>query len=91
MKQSSLEWFNQEAWRLRIQLESKEITLGEFATKYYTLFEQAKAMHKEEIHNTYEQGLEDGYHFDGSRSDWESEGMQEYMAEQYYNKTFPTK
>jgi len=48
-KQSSVEWFAQESWKLRIELEAGKISMGEYANKYYQLKEQAKAMHKEEI------------------------------------------
>ena len=45
-------------------------------------------MEKEERIKDYARGLEDGYYFEGSRSDWEAEGCQKYMAEQYYNETY---
>ncbi|CAB4141944.1 hypothetical protein UFOVP428_38, partial [uncultured Caudovirales phage] len=45
-KQSSVEWFAQESWKLRIELEAGKISMGEYANKYYQLKEQAKAMHK---------------------------------------------
>ncbi len=48
-KISSVEWFAQESWKLRVELEGGKISLGEYANKYYQLKEQAKAMHKEEI------------------------------------------
>ena len=48
-KQSSVEWFAQESWKLRIELEAGKISMGEYANKYYQLKEQAKAMHKEEM------------------------------------------
>ena len=56
MKQSSIDWFVLETWKLRMQLEKKELTLGEYATKYYALYEQADAMHKEEIMDAYYNG-----------------------------------
>lgn len=48
-KQSSVVWFAQESWKLRVELEGGKISLGEYANKYYQLKEKAKAMHKEEI------------------------------------------
>jgi regulator of replication initiation timing len=48
-KQSSVEWFAKESWKLRVELEDEKISLGEYANKYYQLKEQAKAMHKEEM------------------------------------------
>ena len=50
-KQSSVEWFAQESWKLRVELEGGKISLGEYANKYYQLKEQAKAMHRQEIVN----------------------------------------
>lgn len=48
-KQSSIEWFAKESWKLRVELEDGKISLGEYANKYYQLKEQAKAMHEEEV------------------------------------------
>jgi len=48
-KQSSVEWFAKESWKLRVELEDEKISFGEYANKYYQLKEQAKAMHKEEM------------------------------------------
>jgi len=50
-KQSSVEWFAIESWKLRIELEGGKISMGEYANKYYQLKEQAKEMHKEETVN----------------------------------------
>jgi hypothetical protein len=43
-------------------------------------FEQAKAMHKEEIENAVKQGW-----------DYNEEGLVQWMGETYYNETFNTK
>ena len=78
-KQSSVEWFAQESWKLRIELEAGKISMGEYANKYYQLKEQAKAMHKQEIIDSFGVGCQVestrliGYHG---------------MAEKYYNETF---
>ena len=78
-KQSSVEWFAQESWKLRIELEAGKISMGEYANKYYQLKEQAKAMHKEEVIDSFGVGCQVestrliGYHG---------------MAEQYYNETY---
>lgn len=45
---TSLDWFESQDWKLRIQLEKKEISLGEFAVTHVDLFKKAKAMHKQE-------------------------------------------
>ena len=50
-KQSSVEWFAEESWKLRIELEGGKISMGEYANKYYQLKEQAKEMHRQEIVN----------------------------------------
>jgi len=59
-KQSSVEWFAKESWNLQIRLENKEITIGEYGVTYVDLLNQAKAMHNEEIHNSYSKGFNDG-------------------------------
>ena len=74
MKLSSIDWFNKETWRLRRQLEKKELTLGEYATKHYALYEQANEMHKEEQLNT-------AYDFYYGKYSIEN-------FEEYYNETF---
>jgi hypothetical protein len=43
-------------------------------------FEQAKAMHKDEIENAVKQGW-----------DYNEEGLVQWMGEKYYNETFNTK
>lgn len=75
-KQSSVEWFAIESWKLRIELEGGKISMGEYANKYYQLKEQAKAIHKEEIVKAYNHAYEEG---------WESN---DWQPEQYYNETF---
>lgn len=75
-KQSSVEWFAIESWKLRIELEGGKISMGEYANKYYQLKEQAKAMHNEEIVKAYNHAYEEG---------WESN---DWQPEQYYNETF---
>lgn len=77
MKQSSIDWFVRETWKLRMQLEKKELTLGEYATKHYALYEQADAMHKEEINEAYANGSNDR--------------LKNRINDDYYNETFSTK
>jgi hypothetical protein len=50
-QQTAVEWFAQESWKLRVELEGGKISLGEYANKYYQLKEQAKEMEKEQIIN----------------------------------------
>ena len=75
-KQSSVEWFAQESWKLRIELEAGKISMGEYANKYYQLKEQAKAMHKEEIKNAIMFG------------DCRGQISTYATSEQYYNQTY---
>lgn len=42
---------------------------------------------EDDIKTAFKQGLEEGYHFDGSRSDWEAEGLSDQLAQQYINPT----
>jgi hypothetical protein len=54
----------------------------------FEMFQQAKAMEKQQIIEAYKQGHEDGYNFDGSRYDYESHGLHNYLAEDYYKNTY---
>jgi hypothetical protein len=74
-KQSSVEWFSKESWKLKVKLENKEITLGEYGVTYVDLLKQAKAMHKEEIINAT---------IYGNRF----QGCYGLYSEQYYNETY---
>lgn len=75
MKQkiSAVEWYENRIFILQIQLEKKEISLGEYSVTRVELFKQAKAMEKEQIIDAYNNG--------------QQIPPFEY-AEQYYNKTF---
>jgi hypothetical protein len=56
-QQTAVEWFHQKTWALKIQLEKGEISIGEYANTYATLYEQAKEMEKEQaikLHYEYE-------------------------------------
>jgi len=64
MKQSSIEWL------MEID-KSRAITIEEW--------QQAKAMHKEEIENAVKKGW-----------DYNEEGLVQWMGEHYYNETFNT-
>jgi hypothetical protein len=71
-QQTAVEWFAQESWKLRVELEGGKISLGEYANKYYQLKEQAKEMEKEQILKAYDAG-------DADRV---------YQPQQYYNETY---
>jgi hypothetical protein len=74
-KQSSVEWFAKESWKLRIQLEDKKITMGEYCVTYYDLLDKAKEMEKEQIEEAYKY----------ARAHWSRE---DGNAERYYNETY---
>jgi hypothetical protein len=74
-QQTAVEWFHQKTWDLKIQLESGEISVGEYATTYATLYEQAKETEKEHIMNAYMIGAL-------------LENISIEAAEQYYDKTY---
>jgi hypothetical protein len=52
-QQTAVEWFHQKTWALKIQLEKGEISIGEYANTYATLYEQAKEMEKEKAIKLY--------------------------------------
>ena len=77
-KQSSVEFFLYEMFSLLGEFENKALP----SYKIMDLFEQAKAMHKEEIVNAYANGDNDGYRYMNNQK-------QEFEhSEQYYNETF---
>ena len=53
---SALEWFHQKTWDLKIQLESGEISIGEYANTYATLYQQAKEIFEQQIKNAFARG-----------------------------------
>jgi hypothetical protein len=69
---SAVEWYENRIFILQIQLEKKEISLGEYSVTRVELFKQAKAMEKEQIIEA---------HSDGRKRQIEN-------SEQYYNETF---
>ena len=48
-KQSSIDWFHEKTWELKMLLEKQQISIGEYGVAYYDIFQEAKEMHKEEI------------------------------------------
>jgi hypothetical protein len=50
---TAVEWFSNKTWRLKVQLENKEITIGEYGVTYVELLEQAKEMEKEQMLECY--------------------------------------
>jgi hypothetical protein len=76
-QQTAVEWFHQKTWDLKIQLEKGEISIGEYANTYATLYEQAKEMEKERIINA----NRDGVDMVVDKKDFIS-------GEQYYEQTY---
>ena len=58
-KQTAVEWFSDKSWKLKVQIEKREISVGEYAVTYVQLLEQAKAMEKEQILHSYADGQAD--------------------------------
>jgi len=48
-KQSSLEWYIDETFKLSVKFERQEISQDEYTLGYSNLLQQAKEMHKEEM------------------------------------------
>jgi hypothetical protein len=74
-KVTAVEWYKSEVLNLHIDLESKQITLGEFAVKYVEKFEQAQALEKQQIIDAHDNG----------HNYYEAGGVD---AEQYYTETY---
>jgi hypothetical protein len=79
-QQTAVKWFHQKTWALKIQLEKGEISIGEYANTYATLYEQAKEMEKERIETAYNKGTVHGIDY--------PESTLPITGEQYYNKTY---
>jgi hypothetical protein len=47
-QQTAVEWFSNQSWKLKIQLENKEISVGEYAVTYVKLVDKAKEMQQEQ-------------------------------------------
>jgi hypothetical protein len=81
MAQTAVEWFSNQTWKLKVRLENKEISIGEYGVTYVELFEQAKAMEKEQIMKAH-----------GNKTSRTIEqGCDVYVTktgEQYYNETY---
>jgi hypothetical protein len=75
-KQTAVEWFSDNVWKLKSKLENKEITLNKFCSLYFELYEQAKEMEKVQITEAFKEG--NLYH------GW----ALKHEPEQYYNETY---
>jgi hypothetical protein len=74
-KQTSLKSYSEQVIQLFWKLENKEINIGEFAELHHNLYEQAKAMHKEEIEDSFYNGMSNPNPYACNES-------------KYYHKTF---
>lgn len=74
-KQSSVEWFSQQSWKLKVKLENKEITIGEYGVTYVDLLKQAKEKHGNEVRDAFYIGRYEYNNFDSNST-------------QYYNETY---
>jgi hypothetical protein len=78
-KQSSVDWFANESWQLKVQLDNQEISVDEYAVFYVRLLYKAKEMEKEQIINAF---------CNGDNTDCTSEQNIEEFADQYYNEIY---
>jgi len=78
-QQTALEWFANESWQLKVQLDNQEISVDEYAVFYVRLLYKAKEMEKKQIINSF---------WNGDNADCTSEQNIEEFAEQYYNETY---
>lgn len=72
MKQTAVEFYENQIFNLQLQLEKKEISIGEYAVERFQFFKQAKEMEKQQIVEAYD----------------EAECKIIGRGEQYYNETF---
>ena len=47
-QQTAVEWFANESWQLKVQLDNQEISVDEYAVFYVRLLYKAKEMEKEQ-------------------------------------------
>jgi len=79
-QQTAVEWFSNKTWRLKVQLENEEISVGEYAVSYVRLLYKAKEMEKERIETAYNKGTVHGIDY--------PESTLPITGEQYYNETY---
>lgn len=57
--QTAVEWLHEKTSELNMQLERKEISIGQFAVQYKETFEQAKQMEREQMEDAWGDGNKD--------------------------------
>lgn len=71
---TAVEWYSKQHLSLLLDLENKEISLGEYVVKHQELFEQAKQMEKQQLGKFYNHRQWTTVHGD--------------TFKEHYNKTF---
>ena len=75
-QQTAVEWFANESWQLKVQLDNQEISVDEYAVSYVRLLYKAKEMEKEEIIQAWKKG------------DGQFDKVSNKMSLEYYEKTY---
>jgi hypothetical protein len=78
-QQTAVEWFANESWQLKVQLDNQEISVDEYALFYVRLLYKAKEMQKQQIIDAF---------WNGDNTDCTSEQNIKEFAEQYYEQTY---
>jgi hypothetical protein len=81
-KQSSVDWFANESWQLKVQLDNQEISVDEYAVAYVRLLYKAKAMHREEQGKTWDTAM------DNLKARGENYVRAYVDFDEYYNETY---
>jgi len=88
-QQTAVEWFANESWQLKVQLDNQEISVDEYAVFYVRLLYKAKEKEKEQHGKTFHVGVQwiqyqmDSIH--GCLEYWDKEPPE---FENYYNETY---
>jgi len=78
-QQTAVEWFANESWQLKVQLDNQEISVDEYVVFYVRLLYKAKEMEKEHIKSAFNIGeLMANDYFYGNDD----------CAENYYKETY---
>jgi hypothetical protein len=70
---TSVKWFHEKTWELKMLLEKQQISVGKYCVVYYDILKQAKEMEKLQIINAVDGFPIENRHLDG---------------EQYYTETY---
>lgn len=93
---TSVEWLDNELWKLRLLLRSGDITYRLYFVEEEKLFQQAKEKNKKEIIDAWNSaGYEDGYHNEIEIKQSFKDGVDAIIdgtsicEDEYYNKKYP--